>query len=151
MNQQASSTAKVHHARLQPYLNEFAEVSKAGLLGLRNLPDQDQHRVHDGLLELEAAIFSQYIAEEVHERTVLLRELQAQGADGLHNDNLELIRDVGHEGGHLLEQALHAALCAGLQQRGDGQRGNAAVLVRDEGLHVQIAVHHCPWVGLSHL
>ena len=135
----------------QHHLNELAEVSKPRLLCLWDLPDEDEDRVNDGLLELEAAVLPQHVAEEVHEGAVLLGELQAQGADGLHHHDLELVGDVRHEGGHLLEQALHAALRACLQQRGDGQRGDAAILVRDEGLHVQVAVHHRSWVGLSHL
>lgn len=56
--------------------------------------------------------------------------------------HLELVRDLRDEGGDLLHEPVHAALAARLQQRGDGQRGDAAVGVGDEVLQVQVARRH---------
>ena len=53
-------------------LDELAQVAQAGLLGLRDLLDQDQDAVDDGLLVLKAAVFPQHVAQEVHQRAVLL-------------------------------------------------------------------------------
>mmetsp|Transcript_6058 Transcript_6058/g.24078 ORF Transcript_6058/g.24078 Transcript_6058/m.24078 type:complete len:485 (-) Transcript_6058:662-2116(-) len=71
---------------------------------------------------------------------MLLRELQTQFPHGLDDHDLELVLDVAHEVGDLLEQPVDARLVARLEQRGDGERGDGAVLVRDERLHVDVAV-----------
>ena len=47
---------------------------------------------------------------------MLARELGAQRLYGLHNNYLELIRDLRHERRYLLHQTLNAALTARLQQ-----------------------------------
>ena len=57
----------------------------------------------------------------------------------LHHDNLELIRYVVEEGRDGLHEAIHGALGAGLEQGGDGERGDGAVHVLDEVLQVQVA------------
>lgn len=56
--------------------------------------------------------------------------------------HLELIRDLGDEGGDLFHETVHAALAAGLQQGGDGQGSDAAVGVGDQVLQVQVACGH---------
>lgn len=56
--------------------------------------------------------------------------------------DLELVRDLGHKRGDLLHESVHAALTAGLEQCGDGQRGDAAVRVGDQVLQVQVAGGH---------
>lgn len=65
--------------------------------------------------------------------------------------DLELIRDLGDEGGDLFHEAVHAALTARLQQRGDGQSSDAAVRVSDQVLQVQVTGGHCRWVLHCHL
>ena len=78
-------------------------------------------------------------------------EFRAQRADALHDDNLELVGDLGHEAGDLLHQAVHRALIASLEQRGDGQRGNAAVHVGDQVLKVKVTGGDGGWVFDGHL
>lgn len=51
---------------------------------------------------------------------------------------------------HLLQQAVYTALVASLEQSGDGQGGNAAILVRNEALHVNVAVGHSHGVRHGH-
>ena len=81
----------------------------------------------------------QHPGEEVHEDAVLPGKLQAEGLDGLHHHDLELVRDLRDEGGDLLHEAVHRRLCARLEERGDGQRGDGAVRVGDEVLQVEVA------------
>jgi len=57
-----------------------------------------QDGVHNGLLVLKPALFSQHVGQEVHEGAVLLGELEAQGADGLHHHDLEIICAGGDMG-----------------------------------------------------
>lgn len=65
--------------------------------------------------------------------------------------DLELVRDLRDEGGDLLHEAVHAALAARLQQRGDGQGRDAAVRVGDQVLQVQVTGRHCRRVLHRHL
>lgn len=57
---------------------------------------------------------------------------------------------------YLFEEAVNAAFIASLEQGGNGQGGNAAVLVRDQALHVNVAVGdghgvcHCHLVQCAH-
>ncbi len=60
------------------HLNELTQVSKSRLLSIRNLSDEDENAVHNGLLVFKPAVLSQDAGQEVHEGTVLLGELQAQ-------------------------------------------------------------------------
>ena len=52
---------------------------------------------------------------------MLLRELGAEGADGLHHHDLELVGDLGDEAGDLLHETVHAGLGPGLEQGRDGE------------------------------
>lgn len=65
--------------------------------------------------------------------------------------DLELVRDLRDERGDLLHESVHAALTAGLEQSGDGQRGDAAVRVSDQVLQVQVACGHSRWMLHGHL
>lgn len=83
------------------YLNEFTQMCKSRLLSIWDLPYKDENAVHNCLLVLKATVLSQHTGQEVHEGPVLLRKLEAQGPDGLHYHNLELISNVCHEGANL--------------------------------------------------
>lgn len=52
---------------------------------------------------------------------------------------------------YLFEEAVNAAFIASLEQGGDGQGGNAAVLVGDQALHVNVAVGDGHGVGHCHV
>jgi len=65
--------------------------------------------------------------------------------------HLELIRDLRDEGGDLFHEAVHAALTAGLEQSGDGQRGDAAVRICNQVLQIQVARSHSWWMLHGHL
>ena len=84
-----------------PHLNELTQVGQARLFSIWNFPDEDENAVDDGLLVLKAAVLAQHAGQEVHEGTILLGELEAQGPDGLHYHNLELVCDICHEGANL--------------------------------------------------
>ena len=62
-----------------------------------------------------AYLVSEHGGQEVHHDGVLAGELHAQGADGLHHHDLELVRDLRHERADLLHQPVHRALTARLQ------------------------------------
>jgi hypothetical protein len=64
----------------------------------------------------------QHAREEVKQDAVLLGELGAEGADGLHHHDLELVRDLRDEAGDLLHQTIHARLRPRLQEGRDRQR-----------------------------
>ena len=55
---------------------------------------------------------------------MLLGKLGAKGANGLHHNNLELVRDLGDEAGYLLHEPVNARFGAGLEQGRDGQGGD---------------------------
>mmetsp|Transcript_7569 Transcript_7569/g.17877 ORF Transcript_7569/g.17877 Transcript_7569/m.17877 type:complete len:307 (-) Transcript_7569:430-1350(-) len=77
--------------------------------------------------------------QEVGEQLLLAGVLQAQPLDGPNHFHLEHVGDIVHERGNLLDQALHVGFVAGLQQGGEGQGGNVAVGVCEQGLHVRVA------------
>ncbi len=58
---------------------------------------------------------------------MLLGELGAEGADGLHHHDLELVRDLRDEAGDLLHESIHAGLGPRLQEGRDCQRGDRSV------------------------
>ena len=66
------------------HLDKFTQVAEAGLLGLGDLADEDEDGVHNRLFVLKPTVLPQHVGEEIHQRTVLLREFEAQRADGLH-------------------------------------------------------------------
>ena len=94
---------------------------------------------HDGLLVIKASLLPQHGGQECHQHVMLAWELDTDTLYGLHHDGLELVRDLRHEGGDLFHESLHTPLAPRLEQSGDGQGGNAAVVVRDEVLQVHIA------------
>ncbi len=63
----------------------------------------------------------EHAGEEVQEDAVLLGELGAEGADGLHHHDLELVRDLRDEAGDLLHEPVHARLRPRLQEGRDRQ------------------------------
>mmetsp|Transcript_80036 Transcript_80036/g.259274 ORF Transcript_80036/g.259274 Transcript_80036/m.259274 type:complete len:206 (+) Transcript_80036:1323-1940(+) len=129
--------------RVLAVLDELAEVQQAGLLRRRHAGDDEDDGVDEVPLELRAAVLAQVRGEEAHERLVPRRELQAEALHGPDHLDLEGVADVGHEGGDLLHQALHAGLVARrLEQRGEGQGGGVAVRVREQGLDVAVAARH---------
>lgn len=58
----------------------------------------------------QTSFISEHAGQEVHEDSVLPRELEGQGLDGLNDDHLELVRDLAHEGGDLLHQTVDRGL-----------------------------------------
>ena len=64
-------------------------------------------------LVVKTTFITEHHGEEVHEDAVLLRELGAETADRLDNDDLELVAD-------LLYKAVHGGLGTGLEKGGDG-------------------------------
>mmetsp|Transcript_70958 Transcript_70958/g.199011 ORF Transcript_70958/g.199011 Transcript_70958/m.199011 type:complete len:258 (-) Transcript_70958:632-1405(-) len=97
-------------------------------------------RVSDGLFELEPALLTQGRRQEAHQHTVLLRVFEAELPDGGDYDHLELVGDLVHEAVDLLHEPVHAGLRPRLEQRGDGEGGDRAVGVGDEGLHVVVTL-----------
>eukprot|EP00955_Chlamydomonas_euryale_P001634 18357-Chlamydomonas_euryale.AAC.1 len=49
-------------------LDELTQVAQAGLLGIGDLLAQHQDALHDGALVLKAALVTQHVAQERHER-----------------------------------------------------------------------------------
>ncbi len=60
---------------------------------------------------------------------MLLRELGAEGADGLYHHNLELVRDLRDKAGNLFHQPVNARFGPGLQKGGDGKGGDGPVRI----------------------
>lgn len=58
--------------------------------------------------------------KKTHARIKCLHHL----SDGLDDHNLELVRDLVHEGRDLLHQAVHRSFRSRLEQSSDGQRGD---------------------------
>jgi hypothetical protein len=133
------------------YLNELAQVGKSGLLGLGKRGNDGEHRIDDGLLVLVSALIAEHVGERGHEGAMLLLVLEAQSLNGVHHDDLELVRDVVDKVGDLLHQAVDSGLGASLEQGGNGQRGDGAVHVADEVLHVGVAHRDGERMGRRHL
>jgi hypothetical protein len=93
----------------------------------------EAHAHHTALFAVQVYItirnLPEHAGEEVEEDAVLLGELGAEGADGLHHHNLELVRDLGDEAGNLLHQPVHARLRPGFQQGGDRQRRDGPIRI----------------------
>ena len=123
-------------------LDEFAEVCQGIFLGVGNELDQVEHALYDSTLEFVATFVAQDAAEELEHAGLLAGELEAERTDGLHDGDLELVRNLRHEARDLLHQAIDACLVAGLEEGGDRERGNRAVAVRDEELDVGVANAH---------
>mmetsp|Transcript_1088 Transcript_1088/g.2807 ORF Transcript_1088/g.2807 Transcript_1088/m.2807 type:complete len:362 (-) Transcript_1088:257-1342(-) len=107
--------------------------------GLGDLLDEGQDGVDDGALELEAPLLAQRVGQERQQHRVLLGVLEAERADGVHHDDLELVRDVRHEPCDLLHEPVHRGLGPRLEQRRDGKRRDGAVAVADHVLQVHVA------------
>eukprot|EP00958_Prasinococcus_capsulatus_P009770 scaffold950_cov340-Prasinococcus_capsulatus_cf.AAC.3 len=104
------------------------QVRQARLLGVWDLADEDEDGFHYSLLVLKAALLAQDVGQK------------AERPDGLHHDDLELVRDIAHEVADLLEEAVHARLAARLEQGvGDSQRVRHGHLV--ESAHRREAEH----------
>lgn len=115
-------------------------------LAFGNKFDEIKHALDNSSLELIATLVSQDAAQEHKHTSLLARELQAQGANGLDDCDLELVGDIGHEARDLLHETVNTGLVSGLEQRGDGERGNGAVGVGDEGLDIGVAHVNDLWL-----
>eukprot|EP00160_Parvularia_atlantis_P016157 Unigene4981_Nuclearia_a/m.15262 Unigene4981_Nuclearia_a/g.15262 ORF Unigene4981_Nuclearia_a/g.15262 Unigene4981_Nuclearia_a/m.15262 type:complete len:497 (-) Unigene4981_Nuclearia_a:1004-2494(-) len=102
-------------------LDVLAQLHDRRLLRVRQLGDERHERVDNCALELEATLLAQVAGQEREDHVLLARELDAQRADGLDHDDLELVCDLGHEALDLLHQAVDRGLAARLEQGGDGQ------------------------------
>ncbi len=122
------------------------EMGQCVLLGVGHELDQVEHALHDGALELVAALVAQDAAEELEHAGLLAGELEAERPDGLDDGDLELVGDLRHEAGDLLHQAVDAGLVAGLQERRDGEGGDGAVAVGDEKFDVGVADADGQWL-----
>ena len=105
------------------------------------------------MLEVVSSFVPENTGKERQHDSLLRRELEAERSNGVDNDDLELVGDVGHEGCDLLHQAVHGCLVSGLglaqiktvgcathlQQGGDGICGDRSVRVGDQVLHIHVA------------
>lgn len=121
-------------------LDELAQMRERFLPRFRDELDQVEHGFHDGPLELVATFVAQDAGEEGKHARLFGREFEAEGANGLHDGDLEFVSDLAHEGGDGLEKSVDGAFVAGLEKGGDGEGGDGAVGVGDEGLNVRVAL-----------
>lgn len=120
--------------------DELAEVCESLLLGFRHELDQIEDALHNTTLEVVSTLVAQDPRQESKHASLFRRELQAKCADGLHNRDLELVGDVGHEGADLLHESVDAGLVASLEEGSDGESGNRTVGVGDEAFNVRVAL-----------
>jgi len=120
--------------------DKLAKVCEGFLLGVRYKLDKVEHALHNCPLKFVAPLIAQDPAQEREHAGLLVRELEAKGPDCLHDGNLKLIRDFGHEAGNLLHEAIHASLITGLQKGCDGKCRDGPVAVGDEQLDIWIAI-----------
>ena len=132
-------------------LNKLTKMSQSALLRFRILLNDRNNRISNGGLVLQPSFIPQHRREEIHQNSMLSRELQRQRFDRLNDDNFKLVRNFTDERRNLLHEPVHGALRARLQQRGDRQGGNGPVRVRDEVLQVQVAGRDGGRVGHGHL
>mmetsp|Transcript_96456 Transcript_96456/g.241881 ORF Transcript_96456/g.241881 Transcript_96456/m.241881 type:complete len:351 (+) Transcript_96456:1521-2573(+) len=114
-------------------------MQQSNFPGCRDLCDDQNQRINNVCLEVNAAILAQVRRQEGHQHLVLAWVLKAEALDSTDDLDFEDIADVGHEGSNLLHQAFHVGLVTCLQQRRERQRRRIAVGIRQEGLHVAIA------------
>jgi hypothetical protein len=120
-------------------LDELAQVREGVLLRVGHELDEVEHALHHGTLELVATLVAEDTTEELQHAGLLAGELETERADGLHDGDLELVRDLGHEAGDLLHQPVHTGLVAGLEEGGNSESGDGAVAVGDQELDIRVA------------
>ena len=87
--------------------DELAQVRERLLLAVRDELDHVEDRLDDRALEVVAALVAEHAREEGEHRLVLGRELEAERADGVDDDDLELVANLTHEAADLLHEAVH--------------------------------------------
>jgi hypothetical protein len=105
---------------LQKKLNQsaphepFGPTRRTGFLALFDEFDHIKDRFNNSTLEIVAAFVSQDAREKSQHDTLFRGKLEAESADGVDYDDLEIIRDFGHEGRDLLHEPIYGGLGTGL-------------------------------------
>lgn len=123
--------------------NEFTEMGQSLILGIGNELNKIKHALNHSALEFETTLVSEDAAEEGEHTGLLAGELEAQGADSLHNGDLELVCDFRHEGRYLLHQSINTSLVASLKQCRNSKGGDGSVGVRNEEFNIGVAGSDC--------
>jgi hypothetical protein len=84
--------------------------------GFGNVVDNVKNGFHDRSLVLVAAFVAQDSRQEVEHERLLGRELEAESSHGIDDDNLELVRDLGHESANLFHEPINAGFCPRLRK-----------------------------------
>ena len=149
----ALDTQQVEHTNREfcelAVLDELTQVRERLLLALPDELDHVEDGFDDRALKVVSALVAQDARQEREHRFVLGRELEAERADGVDDDDLELIADLAHEAADLLHEAIDGRLIAGLKQRRNSVGRNTAVRVRDKVLEVDVASRDALWVRNS--
>ena len=70
---------------------------RTSLLRITDELDHVKDGFDDGPLEIISSLVPQHSTQERKHDALLARELEAQGPDGIDDDDLELVRDLRHE------------------------------------------------------
>lgn len=77
--------------------------------------DHIKDSLYDCVLEVVTPLIPKYTREERQHDSLLCREFEAQRADSIDDNDLELIGDIGHERRDLLHQAVDRGFVTGLR------------------------------------
>ncbi len=96
--------------------NKLAEVGESLLFGFSNELDHVEYSFNDCPFEIIATLVAQDARQKSKHGGMLCGKLEAERADRIDNDDFKFVRDLAHEAGDLLHQAVHGCLIAGLRK-----------------------------------
>ena len=96
-------------------LDEFTEVRKGLLLAIADELDHIEDSLDDSAFEVVAALVAKDTREEREHGSVFSGEFEAERADGVDDDNLELVADLAHEARDLFHETIHRGFISGLK------------------------------------
>jgi hypothetical protein len=124
---------------------------RTSLLRVRDELDHVEDSLNDRPLEIVSSLVAKNAGKEVEHDRLLRRELEAKSTNGADDDDLELVRNLRHEGRDLLHETVDGRLVSSLEEGRDGESRDATVVVVDELLHVEVANLDSVGVGLREL
>lgn len=116
---------------------------------VRNELDHVEDSLDNRSLEFVSSLVAKYTGKEGEHDGLLGGEFEAECSDSVDDDDLELVRDLAHELGDLLHEAVNGSFITGLEEGRDGESCDTSVVVVDEFLHVEVASLNGVGVSLS--
>jgi hypothetical protein len=118
---------------------------------LANVLDHVKDGINHRTLEVVTTLVSQNTGQERQHDGLFRREFEAKRPNSIDDNDLEFVRDLGHETRNLLHQSVDRGLVTSLEERGDGVCRDAAVCIGNQVLDIQVAASDSARVTLRQL